>query len=611
MANCIPWQCFPQHNAPWRNTVLPLWHDRKTPARVESRSAGFRQRLSHIGKAVIETLDGKYRVYKGDEFSWNLRDSSPHKIHILQTPEMNHWANPEQFFADQKRVTGSDYQHSLTLPRLIGEDIANAKSWVDIVSLWPPDGEFATHIYNGIKQCAENTKNSTKPVVIRCIYANIPRVPGKGNALFDCDVEKRNILTRAQLSKERHNIKLHVGSWRKGTSWNHCKIIAVDGCVVFCGGHNILEQHYMHTEPLHDLSTRMEGPVAHDAHIFVNQLWAFIENNYRWHSGWCLPNWCPAFRMRVGLGSWPEEGKFPKPYKEPPSSTLEVRACEDVGPDEFHAAVIPCGRYGALYSGYLQRPGWYYGRPKASDAAIMQMLKSANTTIKISAQDLGPGQPCMGWPSGTLLAIGEAMIRRHVKVHMVLSHPHCWPAQSAKYLPGSGWQTCAKTAANIYGYGWTLEDTVVALIQATWSNRGRFADMKTPTKQLIEGMLNKLFVTYVKVGNRLKQWPNTQEYVAKHSKSLIVDDVCYYIGSQNLYNCNNTEWGVIVDSKEATQKLLEEYWNIMWTSSYDETEALGIRESVRVKKAANKPACCCCTLTNLFCVGCLPPPKAK
>lgn len=63
------------------------------------------------------------------------------------------------------------------------------------------------------------------------------------------------------------------------------------------------------------------------------------------------------------------------------------------------------------------------------------------------------------------------------------------------------------------------------------------------------------------------QWPSGQP-VGTHTKSFIVDEQCYYVGSQNLYNCNNAEWGYIVDDQEEARKYLEEYWDKMWKYSF-------------------------------------------
>merc|ERR1712241_899677 len=52
-------------------------------------------------------------------------------------------------------------------------------------------------------------------------------------------------------------------------------------------------------------------------------------------------------------------------------------------------------------------------------------------------------------------------------------------------------------------------------------------------------------------------------------KFFMIDDCCYYIGSQNLYIANLAEWGVVVDCEEKTHSILEQYWNPMWKACYE------------------------------------------
>merc|ERR1712242_228322 len=54
-----------------------------------------------------------------------------------------------------------------------------------------------------------------------------------------------------------------------------------------------------------------------------------------------------------------------------------------------------------------------------------------------------------------------------------------------------------------------------------------------------------------------------------HSKFFLVDDICYYVGSQNLYIANLAEWGVVVDNEESTQNVLGHYWNKIWSAAWD------------------------------------------
>ncbi len=60
--------------------------------------------------------------------------------------------------------------------------------------------------------------------------------------------------------------------------------------------------------------------------------------------------------------------------------------------------------------------------------------------------------------------------------------------------------------------------------------------------------------------------------LALHSKHFIVDDVCTYIGSQNLYTCDLAEWGVVIDSVETVKDIMEQYWDPMWKVSYTEDD---------------------------------------
>jgi hypothetical protein len=42
---------------------------------------------------------------------------------------------------------------------------------------------------------------------------------------------------------------------------------------------------------------------------------------------------------------------------------------------------------------------------------------------------------------------------------------------------------------------------------------------------------------------------------------VIVDDQAHYVGSQNLYDANLAEFGVVVDDQAATQKFIADYYS--------------------------------------------------
>merc|ERR1712151_1431443 len=108
------------------------------------------------------------------------------------------------------------------------------------------------------------------PVTIRLMFGNLPGMPTNCNAL-------RDSLTEGLATDGSANIKLWVGAWRLGSSWNHAKIIAVDGRCLSTGGHNLWDGHYLKEKPVHDLSLEMRGRVTHYGHLFANNQWDFIK----------------------------------------------------------------------------------------------------------------------------------------------------------------------------------------------------------------------------------------------------------------------------------------------------------------------------------------------
>ena len=74
-------------------------------------------------------------------------------------------------------------------------------------------------------------------------------------------------------------------------------------------------------------------------------------------------------------------------------------------------------------------------------------------------------------------------------------------------------------------------------------------------------------------------------HAAKH---FIVDDICCYIGSQNLYICDLAEWGVVIDNEEATLSIKQQYWDPMWKCSYviDDCEVDKVMDGLKISREA-------------------------
>ena len=76
-----------------------------------------------------------------------------------------------------------------------------------------------------------------------------------------------------------------------------------------------------------------------------------------------------------------------------------------------------------------------------------------------------------------------------------------------------------------------------------------------------------------------------------HSKHFIVDDICTYIGSQNLYICDLAEWGVVIDGAEATTQVMEAFWNPLWEVSYrkEDCDVQAVMDGLKINRDGEDP----------------------
>ena len=55
--------------------------------------------------------------------------------------------------------------------------------------------------------------------------------------------------------------------------------------------------------------------------------------------------------------------------------------------------------------------------------------------------------------------------------------------------------------------------------------------------------------------------------IKNHNKFWMVDDHIFYFGSHNIYPSALQQYGVIVDSSEAADKVNNNFWNPMWLNA--------------------------------------------
>eukprot|EP00581_Thalassiosira_minuscula_P020018 CAMPEP_0183714334 /NCGR_PEP_ID=MMETSP0737-20130205/8881_1 /TAXON_ID=385413 /ORGANISM="Thalassiosira miniscula, Strain CCMP1093" /LENGTH=671 /DNA_ID=CAMNT_0025943241 /DNA_START=123 /DNA_END=2138 /DNA_ORIENTATION=- len=477
--------------------------------------------LSHVGAAAYECLRVDHPEHHGK--LWNVTSG---KVigELHQTPKGAWPGGP----------THPD-GHSDYLPEIMGEILSRTTVWADVLSLGPPDGRFMDSFKNALATIAENAAESEKPVTIRMMFGNIIGLPTNCNAV-------RDMLT-ADLPEDA-NIHLWIGAWRRGASWNHAKIIAVDGKYLHTGGHNMWDGHYLDYNPIHDLSLELEGGCALDGHKFANDQWDFVESEHEtfWGTiGSKMPDHLPqAAHTRVTISEWPQgEASEHAPVFRASFVADLAEEVEDAIP------IITVGRYGALTN--VERP---------ADDAFIAMFNSAQTIIRLALQDLGPvcipntkiPLPGTSWPKTYFAALGKAIWERGVDVEILLSNPASVPG-SLTPLEGA------------YGNGWDCNDVSAELIKTI---KEEFPDAEDD--DLRQKVSDNLRVCFIR-----EECGNTWEdgmTMGMHAKHFIIDDIALYIGSQNLYVCDLAEWGVVIDDEEKVKAMMDEYWNPMWEHSF-------------------------------------------
>jgi PLD-like domain len=380
--------------------------------------------------------------------------------------------------------------------------IAHGKRFVDVTSLTPPDGRFEAAVRNAITFATDASPN----VEVRLMFGNFP-----GEFLSTKNVMKS--LTRDVKAGSHANIT--VAGYRQGLlSWNHSKIVAADGEIALVGGINMWTPHYLDKDPVHDMSMKVQGGAAIDAHVFANQLWDFACKDVGVLSIETLVSAYPDAARTCGA-------RFAAPKQKGAGSKI-----------------ISVGRLGAIGN-------------NPADTAIVAMIDAAKHDIKLSQQDLGPvkkvGVALGAWPEAVMTALVGAM-GRGVEVHLALSN--------LAATPGS-----VSPLTTSYSNGWSLADVAA-----------KFTELAEEHRDLLPGgtdvdalICSKLHLANLR-SSASTDWPDGR-HLASHAKLLVVDDHTFYLGSQNLYIANLAEHGFIVQDAGATQQLLKEYYEPMWSFS--------------------------------------------
>jgi len=223
--------------------------------------------------------------------------SGPSYVRVLDTPRV--WGldfGPDIMVQAKKRT--KDFE------RAIIEIIQKSKFRCDVASLNSPDPEWAKVILGAMDAALTEDMGRTKRTQFRFLFGQTPMLIMNGTAPPLIDFQGALIrLVRSRTRHWKHKPEIWMGKFyrlREGLlsglyasfasslpswmvsegdddftkmTWNHSKIIAVDGAESLVGGHNLNMDLFTSYPPVHDVSVVMHGEAALGAQLFLNKMW--------------------------------------------------------------------------------------------------------------------------------------------------------------------------------------------------------------------------------------------------------------------------------------------------------------------------------------------------
>ncbi|ARZ71450.1 phospholipase D-like domain-containing protein [Streptomyces sp. HU2014] len=407
------------------------------------------------------------------------------------------------------------------------ENISKAQRTVDISTLAPfPNGAFQDAIVAGLKSSAESgNKLKVRVLVGAAPVYHATVLPSK----------YRDELV-SKLGKAAGNVTLNVASMttsKTAFSWNHSKLLVVDGQSAITGGINSWKDDYLDTaHPVSDVDLALTGPAAGSAGKYLDTLWSWTcENKSNIASVW--------FASSNGAGCMPAMEKEANAGAAKPTGDVPVIAVGGLGvgikdsdPSSSFRPTLPTASDTKCVVGLPDRTNADrdYDTVNPEESALRALVASASSHIEISQQDLNATCPPLPRYDVRLYDALAAKMAAGVKVRIVVSDP------ANRGAVGSG------------GYS-----QIKSLNEVSDLLRNRLALLTGDQGSAKTAMCSNLqLATFRSSAN--PKWADGHPY-AQHHKLVSVDGSAFYVGSKNLYPSWLQDFGYMVESPDAAKQL--------------------------------------------------------
>lgn len=217
--------------------------------------------------------------------------SGANYVRMMDTPHIWGMAFGKEIMP-QAQLRQAEFQ------RAVEEIMQKSRYRCDLSSLNSPDPDWVRPILGAMDTALSQNLGRTAPTQFRFLFGQTPMSPFTEPANFSDFKAALIRLVRMRSAHWEKPPEIWLGRFyrlqdgilsslkakvfgsdmvdNEGTkmTWNHSKIIAVDGCEALVGGHNLNMDLFRSYPPVHDVSVIVHGPAAYGAQLFLDNMWA-------------------------------------------------------------------------------------------------------------------------------------------------------------------------------------------------------------------------------------------------------------------------------------------------------------------------------------------------
>ena len=433
----------------------------------------------------------------------------------------------DQWFLQTPRCWGTtdcpDPVGTDELLRQISDTVASAEVSVDITTLWPyADGGWLDAVVDGLQRSSDaGHRPSVRWLAGSPFFFSYT---GVGPDEFRADLVSR-------LGPVGQELPITVSTMTTALrSWNHAKIVAVDGREAIVGGHNQWAASYLTATPVSDVSMKVRGPAAATATGFADILWGYVCD--RESEGFASLLWIRSSHSGPGAAC-PRTSPVLSQVR---PGDMRILAVGRLGIDLAAPGVVAAQ---APQTVGLPLPEWIcptfdgdatYEAANPGLVAARALVASADEKVFISQQDLLSQCPRY---DPTMLRIITDQLARGVEVTIVVT---------------GAFGTSYANMESLNDLSGQLYDVL----------RQRIPD---PTEAQ-EVLCANLQLASLRIGDE-PTWPDGAGF-ANHAKFIHVDDQVFSVGSNNMYPASLQEFDLVVDDETAAQQVRTAYLDPLW-----------------------------------------------